>query len=169
MIVSLFLRLLYIWTLISFILPSNLAVLKAPRSHSFTLFVQPICILLCQYQLSIRRGFCALKMGAALSPKRKLHIQENNILNTGPREIFRYHRKARLPRHSTWLRIVCVNSTTAVRLPQKNRCVRARIQKQVLHAHFIKTFCTARLMRGFRVSAHQLVWPYHSVSHERHS
>jgi len=108
-------------------------------------------------------------MEASLSPKIELHIQENKNFNTGRRDNFRYHYKARIPRHSTWLRIVCANSTTAVRLPQKNSCVRTRIQKQVLHAHFIKTFCTTWLMRGFRVSAHQAVRPYHKVSHEHHS
>jgi hypothetical protein len=164
MVVSLLLRLLYILILISFSLPSNLAVRKAPSPLPFTLFVQPICILPFQYQLSLRRGLCALKTEATLSPKRELHIQENDNFNTGRRENFRCHYEARLPRHSTWLRIICVNSTTAVRLPQKNSCVRMRIQKQVLHAHFIKTFCTTLLMRGFRVSAHQAVWPYHNVS-----
>jgi hypothetical protein len=154
----------------TFFLPSSLAVLKAPiSSHSFTLFVQAIRILPSQYQLSSRRGLCALKMEAILSPKRELHIQENNNLNTGCRENLRYHYKARLLRHCTWLRIVCANSATAVRLPEKNGCVRRRIQKQVLHAHFIKTFCTTRLMRGFRVSAHQVVWSYHNVSHEHQS
>jgi len=152
-----------------FFISSNLAVIKTPISHSFTLFVQPICILPSQYQLSLRRGFYALKIEAALSPKRELHIRENNNMKNGRRENFISHYKARLPRHSTWLHIVCANPTTAVRLPQKNSCVRTRIQEQVLHAHFIKTFCTTWLMRSFRVSAHQVVWPYHNVSHEHHS
>lgn len=96
MIASLILHLLYILTL-SFYLPSNLAIRKAPSSHSFTLFVQPIYILQSQYQISLRSGLRALKMEAALSPKRVLHIQENSNLNTGS-ENFRYYYKAR---HST--------------------------------------------------------------------
>jgi hypothetical protein len=142
---------------------------KNPIFHSFTPFVQPIYILPSQYQLSLRRGLCALKIEAVLSPKRELHIQENNNMDIGRRENFRYHYKATLPRHSTWLHIVCANSSTAVRLPQKNSCVRARIQKQELHARFIKTFRTTWLMRSFRVSTHQVVWPYRNVSHEHDS